>query len=159
MSTAIDVPAKKRTGGYGKYAAAWRDEFYVKCHELARAGHSELAISQSLGISEETWHVWKKTKPALLDAIKRGKADGGDGVSFQDYVYKRLSPEIKEKWEQLKLSQQTMNADEIRELLLKFGKKARQHLFIHAILTSGFNMSKACYRTCTSLDTFIGWMR
>ena len=77
----------------------WTEEFYVTAYELARAGMSEMRMAKSLGVGVTTLRKWKVDKPALMDAIKRGKAvGGGESVTatFHEYIFQKLPPHLAE---------------------------------------------------------------
>lgn len=143
---------------------AWKDEYYVRIFELSRQGMSSNSIADALGISRTTFKEWKKTRPAVLDALKRGRTTPSQGKgsteTFLDYVYGRLPSHLKELWDQMKAYEKEENGEKKLEALLENqGKRTRQHLFIHALVSSNFNASEACRRVNITKACYEKWIR
>jgi hypothetical protein len=139
----------------------WKDEFYVTVYSLAKSGMSEARIAKSLGVSTVTLSNWKKKKPALRDAIKRGKSTDKalTTKSFNDYVYQKLPEKLMKIWDEIQsLESQTNGIQKIETLLATNGKRARQHIFLHALVTSNFNVSRACSVCNIPRRTFENWV-
>lgn len=139
----------------------WKDSYYVRAYELAKNDMSDQEIAAAIGVSISGWKIWKKTKPALRIALNRARSAGRDGnaETFVDYVYKRLSPKLREMWgEILQLDKHKNGLEMVEALLAKGGTRARQHLFIHALVSGNFNKSEACRRVNVSVPTLRGWI-
>lgn len=142
--------------------ARWSDTFYVRCYELARAGHSDQDIAAQLGVSPGTFVHWKSNKPALRDSLDRGrKAPGAAATNtFRDYIYARLPAHLQSLWEQINLCEEVPDGTARLEALLSgAGERARQHLFFYALISSGFNASEACRKVNISKRTLDGWVK
>lgn len=61
--------------------------------------------------------------------------------TLPDYIFKSLSPEAQRTWDEIRKAKSVENIERIFS-----GKaiKLRQQLFIHALVTSGFDISSAC---------------
>jgi len=140
-----------------KKSYKWKDEFYVLAYRLAREGNSDNGIAKALGLTHEALRYQMKRRPALKEAIEEGRKP--DAVkTFQDYVYKRLSPRLKWLWDKVNECEKKVNGvARIEALLEKAGLRARQHLFVHAFLRSNFNASEACRKVNISKKTFDSW--
>jgi len=142
--------------------SVWKDEFYVTSYELARGGMSEQKIATSLGVSSATLRKWKTNKPALRDAIARGRAVGGGAsatATFHEYIFQKLPPNLAQLYKEIEAVEAEENGiARIEAMLVKQGKRARQHLFLHALVTSNFNVSRACSMVNISRKTFESWV-
>ena len=141
---------------------SWKDEFYVTAYELAKGGMSETKMATTLGISVATLRRWKESKPALVDAIERGKnVSGGQTptATFHEYIYQKLPPHLAKLYDEIELVQSETNGiQKVEAMLSKAGKRARQHLFLHALVTSNFNVSRACSVVNIPRKTFESWV-
>lgn len=138
----------------------WDDKYYVTCYELARSGMTDSKIAQSLGIGIAMFVKWRTTKPALRDALTRARAGKeNEGKNFLDYVYGRLTPELRELWEKVNACANLEDAQERTEALFaRAGKSAKQHLFLYAFVHYNFNATEA-RRLCGVSSTVLKkWM-
>lgn len=151
-----------------KERAKFRDEFYVRAYELARDGLGLDEIGEVLGVSPSGFRGWLNENEALRKAIKEGRAakEGRNAKAlkgYTEYVYKRLSPEVKAIWDRIVEGEEHgdggWNPDAVEAALGPFAssKKVRQHLWVHAYLTSNYNVSEACRRMNVPRKTFEVW--
>ncbi len=130
-------------------ATDWKDEFYVRCYELAKQGYPDSKIAHVLGVHGKRFNTWLKRKPALGEAIKRGRGDKlvGEGESFQEYVFGRLPKSLQELWEKLMVLQEREDGDFLSEdvemLFEGRGQMARQQLFLFALVKNNFSRTAA----------------
>jgi len=140
--------------------AAWKDSYYVRIYQLAREGAKDAQIARALGVTPATFVVWKKKKPAINKALYEARGKGPTHEQFGDYVYKRLSPALKEVWDKVVLLDRQPNGiQRIEAMLAENGTRVRQHLFVHALIHANFNMSEACRRVNVTKATFSSWVR
>lgn len=133
---------------------------YVTAYELAKEGVSDEQIAGTLGVAGQTFRSWCAKRPALADALARGrqKRDPGNEHTFQEYIYDHLSPHLRKLWEEIHECETLENGVERVEALLKnHGIRARQHLFLYALTQSMFNISKALRKLCIPRKTFESW--
>jgi len=119
---------------------------YVTAYELARDGLSDAQIGKTLGVAGTTFRNWCKRRPALADAVARGRhqRDPGDEFTFHQYIYDHLPPKMRGLWEEIHECEELENGFERVEALLKnHGIRARQHLFLYALTQSMFNVSQS----------------
>ncbi len=138
----------------------WKDELYLKIHDLAKTGMSETKIAAALGVTTTTFLKWKKQKSAIRESLKLGRATNGDDEqeTFRDYVYKRLPVELQELWNDIMAMESLPNGlARIEKMLANAGLRARQHLFVHALTAFNFNASRACRKLNVSRKTFEFW--
>lgn len=120
----------------------WNDSFYVKAYKAARVSNDLTKIARILGVSGETLASWRKKKPDLEAAIQEGWADRSE--VFSEYVYKRLSPKLRDLWDQIHTISKTKSGiARVEALLENQGKTTRQRLFLHALACFNFNPTKA----------------
>jgi len=142
----------------------WKDEYIIKAYELARAGLSERQMARAIPISLPTYHKWLHKRPAFQYAVKRGRrifrGKGEASFSFKDYVYTRLPLKLKETWDKLDaLDKADSGVEQIEALLADKGRTVRQHLFIHAWVTSNFSISDALRKVNLNRGTFDVWRK
>jgi len=133
---------------------------YVTAYELAKEGVSDEQIAGTLGVAGQTFRSWCAKRPALADAVARGrhKRDPGNEHTFQEYIYDHLPPHLRKLWEEIHECETLENGVERVEALLKnHGIRARQHLFLYALTQSMFNISKALRKLCIPRKTFESW--
>lgn len=139
----------------------WSNKHYVTVYELARAGMTETQIADALGVSLATFTRWKAQKPALKDAWDRGakKRNPGDEFSFRDYVFQRLPPKLRDLWVEINAIEfESNDIARVEALLERHGKRVRQHLFVYALTSSNFNVSKSLRRLNIPRKTFESWV-
>jgi hypothetical protein len=140
----------------------WDDRFYVQAYLLAKGGSEDSVIATQLGASITGFQKWVRAKPALAAALRlaRSKESGmGSYATFQEFVYGRLDPHLQSLWDQLEACDELDNAVERIERLFKDkGHKARQHMFIHALVMCNFSRTEACRRVNIPYKTVQKWL-
>ena len=135
----------------------WKDQFLVDIYILARAGSTVAQIADALGVGESTIEgPWKVAHPEIQyamdkareaikeDRIKDKFPDKEKDGTFADYVYGRLSPNLKEVWDNIIFWSDHANGPEkVEAILEKKGVRMRQQLWVHAMLVCNFNASEA----------------
>ena len=146
-----------------KKPTPWKDEFYVRCYELARAGFNTHEIAKEIGVAYPTLQGWMLSKPALKEALSLANRmhDDADSVpNLLDYVYQRLPEPLRAVWDRVEEINETTNATREVELLMEqAGKTARQHLFLHAMVKYNFNPSEACRAVNVSKKSLDNWAK
>lgn len=140
----------------------WKDIFLVRAYELARNGLKDSQIAQALGTSRVSFTKWKETKPALNEALRLARANltsnSKNGVEqFLDYVYERLSPDLKAIWELL-VSEEESEIQRAEKIMEARGDRIRQKLFLHALVHYCFNPSQACRAVNISKSVLDRWI-
>lgn len=139
----------------------WKDSYYVRAYTLAKDGMNDGEIAAAIGVSISGWKLWKNDKPALRMALKqaRTKPNSDEAETFMDYVYKRLSPKLREMWGKIiQLDKHRNGLELVEAVLAEGGIRARQHLFIHALVCGNFNKSEACRRVNITVATMREWI-
>jgi len=146
-------------------ASKWDNEFYVLGYKLASQGCTQEEIATHMGVKTETLRHWIKTKPAFRSALKQGREQckgtaPGVIADYMHYVYGLLPPNLKRLYDEIKqFHEEKKPLKRIDALLRLEGKRARQYLFLQALVSSNFNPSMACRFVAISVDTFQQWVR
>ena len=146
----------------GKNGSKFENTMYVTAYQYARDGMSDEQIGNALGATGVTFRRWCANDDALADAVARGREiiDGQDAMNFPDYVYQHLSPELRSLWDEIHECAQLENGVERVEAALRNGGKyARQHLFVHALATTCFNVSKSMRLLNVSRKMYDDWRK
>lgn len=134
---------------------------YVTAYQYARDGMSDEQTAKSLGVSGNTLRRWCTKDKALVDALERGRevdSGGKTNTTFRDYVYRHLAPDLQKLWDEIDECAELENGVErVEALLHNGGKRARQHLFIHALTSSAFNVSASMHKMNMTRKTYDGW--
>lgn len=160
----------------------WNDSIYIKAHELAMSGIPASQVAKALGIPRVVWDKWMKTKPVLREIFDRTHTitsntkrsqivqTTNSGERFIDYIYKRLSPDLRKLWEEIEHldggpigeedpKKRAPNCEERIHRLFERdgGKRARQSLFVHALVASNFQPVEAMRKVCLSYQQLRRW--
>lgn len=123
---------------------------------------TEKEVAKAIGVSQPTFARWKAQRPALRDAWDRGKEVGSRRdlqPTFREYVYQRLSPELQALWDEINAMEEADNdIARVEAMLEGQGKRARQHLFLYALTSSNFNISRAMRKLNIRRAQFDGWV-
>lgn len=133
---------------------------YVTAYELARDGLNNTQIAKTLGVIGETFHTWCQKRPALVDALARGRhyRDPGDEFTFHEYIFDHLSPHLQELWKEIGEYDTLENGVErIEALLAHHGIRARQQLFVYSLVQTCFNVSKSLRKLAIPMRTYQNW--
>ena len=133
---------------------------YVTAYELARDGFADDFIGRSLGVTGNTFRNWCRQKPALADAVARGRGahNKTNETTFQEYIYGHLSPNLRSLWDQIHEFEREKNGVErVALLLANSGTQTLQRLFIHALTQSAFNTSRAMRKVGISRKRLDDW--
>jgi hypothetical protein len=80
------TPPKKK--GRGR-PSSFREEYSEQAVKLCRLGATDKEMAGFFGVSEQTFHAWKKEHPQFLDALKEGKERADSEVA--DRLFKRAT--------------------------------------------------------------------
>ena len=137
-------------------------EVVFQIYDYARQGMNDAQIAQAVGVSTPTLYSWRQKRKSVALALTRGR--GGKsrgGQNFAEYVHGRLSPDLKELWDEIHLAD-GVEADpqaKIEELFLNRGVRARQRLYVHALIQKRFNPTEACKLVNISKGTLELWCK
>lgn len=125
----------------------------------AQAATSRDNLTQILGTG---WVEWKKQETyQLAYALCHPTKDDGnvDVATLRNYVYQKLPDRLKKLWDQIDFwdDDAQTGADKIERLLAGESDSVRQHLFLHALVSSSFNPSEAARKVQIPLNKVKRW--
>lgn len=135
---------------------------YVQVYLFAREGKKVTAIARAIGVTPMTLRSWIEKDKGMKEVYQKAKKEHEVSLNrksgLEDYFYKRLPPHLQMLWDELIAFDEANSGPESYELLYK-GKSPRiqQHLFVHALVTSSFNVSEACRMTGISHARYKRW--
>lgn len=139
---------------------AWDDAFYVRTYELRRSGISSKSnVAAALGVSRETLKRWLDLKPALKDAWERGGSCSDNDITLEGFVFKRLSPKMQQLWRDINRCDDSPHGTlRLAEIMSGQTKKARQRIFLYALVRSNFNTTEGLRRCGIPRRTLRTWV-
>lgn len=136
----------------------WSDSFYVVAYEAAKEGCGKSAIAERIGCNQATLERWIEDRPALKEAIEKGKARTDE--TFRDFIYRHLPPDLKALYTEIEsLADEGDPYNRIQKLLTDKGDHVKQHLFIYAMVESDFDPSQALAKLRISKPVLDRWVR
>lgn len=141
-------------------ATKWIPSNPVEAYILAKQGLNDKDIAASLKITQSVFICWKKKHPELKYALEKGREDAKktDSTTFEEYVYERLPKKLQELWDKISYWFEHANGIErIHTLLHGQPTRIRQHLWLHAMISSNFNASDACQKVGVSRRELLSW--
>jgi hypothetical protein len=144
----------------------WQDSFYAKGYALAAEGLDDEDIAKAFGVPRMILLKWKARKPAFKDAIKQGRSVKGGARKLKEMAFARMPDAAKDLWERLEMAEDIPKDDragrrqaiaQVQELIDMGTLRVRQHLFLHALLSSDFMPSIASQRTGIPTTEYEGW--
>lgn len=162
-SAPVVIPPRTRSTAretHPKKLTRWNDSFFVLAYEFARQGGSDNAIATGLGVDRNVLAAWKKKRPALREAIERGRniRQANNAASFPQFIAGRLPLELKPLWNRIHKADRKRNAiTRIEAILADQGKQSRQRIFLHALYCNSFSITRACQLSGISRKMFNEW--
>lgn len=138
----------------------FKDDYYVDSYRLAKEGMRNNEIAGALGTTLTTFKKWIIKYPALKKALKEARIGNNPQkvFSFQDYVYNQLPEELKTLWDEIHAIDELENGVELIEEVLKgTPTRTRQYLFIHAMVSSMFNVSRSLAKLNITKRIYYHW--
>lgn len=134
----------------------WKDEFYVRAYELAKQGMKDKQIADSFDVSISSFMYWVENRPALKEALARGRKSGGGVADFKKFVVGRLDPEMREMFERMESDDPAINVEALEDARAR-GMRERQYMFFHAFIACNFVMTDAARKCGVEWDTVEVW--
>lgn len=138
-------------------------DMLLRINDLYRSGTlSDDDICEAIGVNRDTFNQWLKKSPELKklrSEAKKNKFAGMATERFIEYVFDRLPPDLREYWKELESYENEPTVQQkIEALFARAGMRARQHLFIHALVACNFNVNFALNKLNIDRKTFDNWM-
>lgn len=139
--------------------AMWSPILLVRVYRLARLGMCDSDICKELGVSRQTFHRWIREKPELAEAMRMAEKERSEGETLPEWIYRQISPELREVWDQVRAWHREENGVlKIEMLLADKGVRVRQQLFLHALCVCRFSASHALRMVNVSKREFDQWV-
>lgn len=149
--------------------ARWKNELLILIYELTLEGKGRGKIAQALDTNVSTLRYWWETNPVLRWTVERaremrlrrlGEADAREDT-FIEYCYGKLPEDLIPIWKKVvELSKdQFSSQDAVDRLLIGQGKRVRQHIFVHALIQTNFQIVEACRMTGVTYMVWQDWQR
>jgi len=117
-------------------------------------------VAAALEIDSQVLHKRLAAYPELKEAKELADSRRAKQETFAGYVYQQLSPPSRAIWDQLQFWNESEGAyEKIESILSGQAKEMRQELFVHAMVTSNFNLSAACRMVGVSRLMLDGWKK
>jgi transposase len=132
--------------------------FLLDFYDACLREDSPQKVAQALGASKKEVYSWVRKSEILKEAQALADTRRGNRSSIQGYVYGFLSEEAKEMWDTLTFWKDTESTYERMEKIFS-GKtvRLRQELFIHALVSSNYDVSNACKMVGVNRATLREW--
>lgn len=139
---------------------------YPEVYELAKAGLSDRELADRLKIKKMTFRRMKERDPVLNEIVLQGRKQSLPHYknSYQEYVYNKLDPRAQKHWDRIMKAWTSKDKTTRRAALVEAidgvrdaSKNVRQGLFVHALIKTGFDGSKACEITGVPYSTYKSW--
>lgn len=101
--------------------------------------------------------AWMKRYPELKKAKELAESRRGSRDTFSGYIFKHLSKDAQGVWDQIKFWDECKSFEKIEVILSGKTKRIRQELFIHALVSSSFDVSEALRMVAITRETFEHW--
>jgi hypothetical protein len=100
---------------------------------------------------------WMERHEELQLAKRLADSRRGTRETFTGYIFKHLSREARTVWEEIQFWDEASSYDKIEAVLTGQTKRIRQELFIHALVSTNFDISEALRMVAMSRTTFNHW--
>jgi hypothetical protein len=137
-----------------------KSSLIFEIYENAKLGLNRGDVAEMLKFDIRYLRTKLWAKRAYKWGRRKFKEKDKGGFNFADYVCGRLPSSVRKIWDEIMALDETDNGTEkIEAILQKGGTRARQNLFIHALISTNFNRS-AALRICNlSSSAFKNWCR
>ena len=146
---------------------------YPEVYEMCKAGLSDKDVAERLGLKKGTFRRLRGRDPVLDSLVLEGRkhANPKSGETYEQYLYGHLDPKAKAHWDRImavwrmpvKDVDQRRKKDRMLTEILKGTKNAskntRQGLFVHALIKTGFNATKASMISGVPYRTYMVWAK
>jgi hypothetical protein len=136
----------------------WRPIFVLKAYLLAKAGMPERDIHASLGVGHQSWNNWKHKLPELREALGMAQEARGEVDTLADYCFAQLPRDLQEVWRELTKAEEGGGVAILEQILMDHGRATRQRLYLHALVESDFNPSRAMSRMRVTRTELRDWL-
>jgi hypothetical protein len=138
----------------------WEPIFLVRIYRMVRLGMLDIDIENELGVSHAGYYYWKQTIPELQQAITMAEKERESGETLSDWIFSKLSPQLKEIWQKIgRLEKRKDGVSLIQNMLSEEGKLVKQELFLYALCSHDFSMTRALKKVGVSKRELDSWIQ
>lgn len=127
----------------------WDDSNYVTAYIAARDGKTLKDIAALLGCNPARLSIWRREKPALEDAINRGKSSSTRTLT--EHILGSVPEDVLATWDIIQSKHKAasragsrVTAAELDMLTGQMEGRQLQHLYLLALASSSWNADRAC---------------
>lgn len=139
----------------------WTPKHAVDIYRYALAGSTYEEIAKKINCPLSTFKGgWMLDNPECRYAVEQGYADrkSAQENTFKAYLEERLSPTLRKLWDEIEYWADNQDGvGKIEELLAPHGGRARQQLWLHAMLETNFDTTKSCKMLNISFQMLNRW--
>lgn len=145
---------------------SYHPRYALKVYKLAQSGLARSRIAEAIGTDKRTFKKWLVRHPECLEALNDGY--GRDGTeafnhgkqSFKEYCLTAIPPDLHQLWRQINDLDDTAGGEKRFDLLVAGrGKRIKQQIFLHSLISTNFNKFAAMRRASVSAYDLDRWKR
>jgi hypothetical protein len=115
-------------------------------------------VANALNVTTATVHNHLDKYADLKYAKEQADKRRGARTVFSRYILDSLSAEARETWAKMQFwENSTSSFERVESILSGKTKRVRQEIFLHAVISTGFDLSAACRMSGVSYDMLQGW--
>lgn len=140
---------------------AYKPQYAIDIYRWVLGGLSDKQIAMNLGVSHGTVSQWKRRYASVRYAFWRGEKDkaAGKETDWEEYVKGRLPLRLQKVWEEMcVLEKEPTGYAKAKALLRVKPRRLQQQMLVYAVLSNGFNLSRALHRLGIPRRTLMMWM-
>lgn len=144
----------------------WDDSLYFEAYEFAKEGYTDKQIAEIIGVTPMTFVTWRKRKPLLTMGLKMARRKKHEPApEWRDTVYHKIPERLRPLWDDLfrlydmdrDPRKRKSTSDDIDRLFENRGEKARQQIYVYALVALNWNLTAACKFVGISNATVNRW--
>lgn len=158
MSQRKEQPKETKRGKYRQLNGKVPPDFLIDFYDAWLRCDAPGKIAESLNISSANVMLqWIERYPELKMAKEMALNRRGGTQTFSGYIFKHLSKEAQAVWKEIQFWEESSSYENIETILSGQSKRIRQELFIHALVSSSFDVSEALRMVAIPRAAFIHW--
>jgi hypothetical protein len=152
------MPRVKRERGPNSISR-WTPILLVHIYRHAKAGLSNEAIARVMDITSNRFVKWKRDRPEVAQALALARKEAPMDNSFVRYFYSQLDPRLQALWNEIENANNLGGGiAQLDAILGDHGTKARQSLYLHALISSHFSPTRAMEKVGIDKRTLDHWI-
>lgn len=137
----------------------------VDIYRMAMEGMARSNIAKAIGTDKRTFKKWMVRHPEVKKALDQGYGKDGSKpfqnarTTFAEYCLTALPPDLHELWQQLNDMDEQTGEKRYDMLMQRHGRRVKQQIFLHSLISTNFNKFAAMRRACISHSSLDKWKR